>query len=308
MQRIVDFIRTYVVLFAALGFTFVQFLNLRPSEQSLPAFIFFTACALAIMVYSAAVLRETRLVRHGANLVREPVHGRRTRMLAVVYLAATPILYATLAIGYQIPNTWPLLVRAGAESRGANSWITQLPGGSLLGLDEDVGPLFVPGDDLRADRASIRHIVISNRSTVPSPPLELRIELQTPKTWSVPPARVFAVAMASPARVGWLPWDRALPSPHWLPYNHGCAARLQDTGWCFSHPPDDRRQWLQPTVRFPGIPARGSVEVFFELAVPSGAPVDSIPAILNLRSTSEGRFLVGLRTEIDLNAGARRSP
>jgi len=306
VQRIVDFIKTYVGLFAALGFTFVQFLNLRPTDQSLPAFVFFTVCAAALMVYSVAVLRETRLVRRGAELVREPAHSRRSRRLAVVYLAATPVLYAVLALAYHIPNTWPLQVRAGAEARETNPWITQLPGGSLLGLDEDVGPLFVPADDLRADRTSIRHIVIHNRSTVPSPPLELRIELQTPPAWSVPPARVVAAAIASPARSGWLPWDRPLPAAHWLPYNHGCAATLQDTGWCFFHPPDDRRNWLQPTLRFPGIAARGSIEVFLEVAVPPGVPVDSIPAILSLKQTGEGRFLVGLRKDIDLNAGARQ--
>lgn len=306
MQRIVEFIKTYVGLFAALGFTFVQFLNLRPSDQSLPAFVFFTACAAALMVYSATVLREKRFIRRGAELVREPAHSRRTRTLAVAYLVATPALYAVLTVAYHVPNTWPLDVRAGAQPRETNPWITQLPGGSLLGLDEDVGPLFVPADGLRADRAHIRRVVVYNRSTVPSPPLELRIELQTPADWSGPPARVFAAAIASPARVGWLPWDRPLPAAHWLPYNHGCAVRLQETGWCFFHPPDDRHNWFQPTLRFPGIPARSSVEVFLEMAVAPGVPVESIPAILSLMQTGEGRFLVGLRKDVDLNAGTVR--
>jgi hypothetical protein len=306
VQKIYDFIKTYVGLFAALGFSFVQLLNLRPTEQSLPAFVFFTACAIAIIVYAVAVLRDTRLVRRGAALVREPVHDRRSRRLAVVYLAAMPVLYAVLTVTFHIPNSWPVEIRVGAEPRERNPWIMQLPGDSLLGLDEEVGPLFVPGGDLVPERGSIRYVVIYNRSTVPSPPLEVQLDLQTPKAWLVPPARIFAVAIASPARQGWLPWDRPLPAAHWLPYNHGCAARLLDTGWCFYHPPDDRRGWLQPAIRFPTIPARGSVEVFLEVAVPQGAPVDAVPAILTLRQTGEGRFVVGMRTEIDLNAGAKR--
>jgi len=306
VEKIYDFIKTYVGLFAALGFSFVQFLNLRPTEQSLPAFVFFTACAIAIVVYGINVLRARRLVRRGAQLVREPAYDRRNRRLATVYLAATPVLYVLLAITFHIPNSWPLEVRAGAEPRIGNPWITQLPGASLVGLDEEVGPLFVPGADLLPERTSIRHIVIYNRSTVPSPPLEVQLDLQTPKTWLVPPARVFAVAVASPARRGWLPWDRPLPAAHWLPYNHGCAARLLDTGWCFYHPPDDRRGWLQPAIRLPGIPARRSVELFLEMAVPPGAPVDEIPAILTLKQTADGRFLVGMRTDVDFNAGATR--
>jgi hypothetical protein len=304
VQKIYDFIKTYVGLFAALGFSFVQLLNLRPSDQSLPAFVFFTACAIAIIVYSVGVLRETRLVRRGAALVRERVHSTRARRLAGAYLVAAPVLYAVLAVAFHIPNTWPLDVRAGAEAREGNPWIAQLPGGSLLGLDEEVGPLFVPDAELRPDRTAIHHVVVYNRSTVPSPPLELQLDLQTPAAWSVPPARIFAAAVASPARRGWLPWDRPLPAAHWLPYNHGCAARLLDTGWCFYHPPDDRRNWLQPALRFPSIPARGSVEVFLEMALPPGAPVDAIPAILTLRQTGDGRFLVGLRKEIDLHAPA----
>jgi hypothetical protein len=306
VQKIYDFIKTYVGLFAALGFSFVQLLNLRPADQSLPAFVFFTACTAAIIIYAVGVIRATRLVRRGAQLVRERVYPRRSRRLATVYLAATPVLYAVLAVAFHIPNTWPLAVRAGAEIRSGNPWIAQLPGGTLLGLDEEVGPLFVPGDELRPERTHIRHVVIYNRSTVPSPPLELQVDLQTPEEWTVPPARIFGAAIASPARRGWLPWDRPLAAAHWLPYNHGCAARLLDTGWCFYHPPDDRRNWLQPALRFPSIPARRSVEVFLEVAVPPGAPVGEIPAILTLRQTGEGRFLVGLRTEIDLNAGAHQ--
>ncbi len=297
---------TYLAVFAALGFSFVQILNLRPTDQSLPAFVFFTVCAIAIVAYAVAVLRERRVVRRGTKLVNEPAHDRRSRWFATVYLTLTPVLYVVLTIAFHIPNSWPLEIRAGAEPRGRNPWITRLPGESLLGLDEEVGPLFVPGGDLVANRASIRYAVIYNRSTVPSPPLEIQLELQTPKTWLVPPARIFAVAIASPAQRGWLPWDRPLPTAHWMPYNHGCAARLLDTGWCFYHPPDDRRGWLQPTIRLPGIPARGSVELFFEMAAPPGAPLDGIPAILTLKQTAEGRFVVGLRTEIDFNAGAAR--
>ena len=70
-----------------------------------------------------------------------------------------------------------------------------------------------------------------------------------------------------------------------------------------AHPPDDRRNWLEPAIRLPLILPRDSVQVYLEFAVQEGAPMRSIPATLSLRQTGPGGFQVNLRRTFDLNAG-----
>lgn len=304
MSKIFEFLRDYIAIIAALGVTVTQLLNVRPAEQSLPAFAIFSLLVVVALAYWVWVIVERRPVRRGAEFVREPVHSRRNRRLAAAGLALAPPLYVVLAVAFHVPNTWPILIRAGAELRAANERIMALRGHALLpGLDEEVEALFVPDEGFVADRRAIRHITIYNRSTVPSPPLELRISLRAQPGASDPLARVFAAAVASPAERNWLPIGGAPAATRWLPSTARCGQR--EDAWCFVHPPDDRRNWLEPTVRLPSIPPRDSVEIYLEMALATGAPFKTIPADLTLTQAAEGRFLVNLRTTVDLNAGLR---
>ncbi len=307
MTRIYELFKSYASLIALLGMSFVQVLNLRPSDRSLLAFISFTLLAILAMVNCAVIVRQRKLVKRGTDFVREHVYGLSTRRAAAAVLILAPPVYVTLSLLFHIPNTWPILVRAGAESRDTHPWMKTLPGRTLLGLDREVGVLFVPRGGVVTYSSAIHRVTIYNRSTVPSPPLELSLALHSPNGPLAPRGRVFAVAVASPSARPWNPIERAIrplpASPEWLLHMGSCKGGRPDGGWCFFHKPDVTSL---PAIRLPSIPPRDSLEVYLEFALPEGTVIRVIPATLTLRQAAEGEFPVYLRRDVDLNSNLVR--
>jgi hypothetical protein len=322
MTNVMEFLKSYFGLLAALGMGGAQFWNLRPSEQSPLAFAGFTLLTVAIMVNSVGIMRARRLVRRGSDFVPEPVHGKRPRRIAAAALVLTPLLYLILALAYHIPNTLPLAVRAGGEPPASNRWLLVRRVSSLMYLpNEFVAPLFYP-ESWFEKSPLLYYVMVGNRSTAASPPLTLRLYLQAAPARSEPPAQPYVVAVATPAthplwsssvldRVAGQPPTGGLRSrvigSAWLKYGGLCGER-RTTGvseWCFTSfpkPPDTRSTWRDPEIQLPPLPPRGSVEVYFELALRVARPV-SIPVTITVQETSKGAFPVHVRRDFDLHAG-----
>ncbi len=305
VRRSYALVKTYFALLALFGLSIPQLLNIRPTEYSLFSFLVFTVLAVVFTGLGAVMLIE---LRRKGNAALQSGENRRTRRIALAALILTPLAYFLLLRFFQIPNTWPILVEAGAESREMNVWIKTITGRTLAGLDEEAGRLFNPRRPFIVGRA-VHRVTISNRSWVLSPPLELHLTLQMPPGLTSPPA-MFILAVASPAMHEWHPlWRlfRTLPAkPTWVPYKHSCADTRIETGWCFIDPPDDRSNWFEPEIRLRPVSARSSVEVYFELAFREDTPVQMLPATLMLRQAAKGEFPVDLRLDVDLNAGSLR--
>lgn len=339
MSGLYELFKSYAALIGLIGMSFVQVLNFRPSDQSFLAFVFFSILAVLVIFNCVRMLRETKLVRRTPDFVREQVYSRPTRQAAAITLVLTLPVYAALVLLYHIPNTWPIVVRAGAESRISNPWLQALHGDSLdRGLgDEEAGRLFVPDRHFFSISPAVHRVTIDNRSTVSSPPLRLRLILQVPPGRGFPPA-VFAAAVTSDAVRRWLPFGDVLslspiisgilsrqfpaggilggiPSePHWLSAERWCrdssTTSNATTGrWCFIRPPTgvtDLSQWREPEFRLPSIPPRGSLEVYLELAFHDQEPVQTIPVTLELREAAKGDFPVSVSRDVDLNAGSNK--
>ena len=245
-------------------------------------------------------------------------------------LIVTPPVYMILALFYYIPDLWPIHVQAGAESRVTNPRLKVLHGVSLdLGLrDEEVGRLFPPDRHFFSISPMAHRITIDNRSTVQSPPLQLRLILRNPQGWAFPPV-VFAAAVTSDAVRGWHPFgdvldlilSRRRPQQsssdnvgNWLSYegwySDALAARHKGERWWSFIPPPSRvtewTQWREPEFWLPSIPPRSGLEVYLELAFRDQRTAQTIPATVEIREGAKGEFAVNLSKHVDLNAGVDR--
>jgi hypothetical protein len=317
VRRLTELFKNYLSVIGLIGMSFFQVLNLEPSDHSFLAFVLFTVLAVLVVVYCAGIIFGTKLVRRPHQMIRKPAYSWLARGAAAAALVVTPPSYVVLVTLFHIPNTWPILVQAGADERNANPWIRTLHERPLdLGLKE-AGRLFLPEKGIFFTSRAIHYITIDNRSTVSAPPLKLHLTLQVPSERSSPPA-IFAAAVATPAVHRWRPFGSlvgnlifgGLPKgPTWKTYDGYCkdTAVRRDIpvpdGWCFFSPPADRHTWYEPEIRLPSIPPRDSLEVYFELAFSESGPPGAIPATLDLRSDEGDKFPVNVVRNIDLQAG-----